>query len=165
MRWLLNKSCVLVKMKLMNYLLVCLFLLFSGAKAVAAERFVSLKSSEINMRVGPGIEYPINWVFMASNLPMQLVAEFGQWRKLRFIDNTEGWVHKNMISYKNTAIVVSNIAVLYKYESKSQPVARIEKNVIVRVLKHHKNWVKVSVCRLTGWMLKDDLWGVNSQDL
>ena len=144
--------------------LFCSMFLFFIANITATERYVSLKSSEINMRVGPGIEYPISWVFMASNLPMMLVTEFGQWKKLRFVDNTEGWVHKNMVSYKNTAMIVSNIAVLYKSESKSQPIARIEKNVIVKVLKKDKNWVKVSVYRLKGWIPKEDLWGVNEQE-
>ncbi|MDR2158096.1 MAG: hypothetical protein LBO02_02135 [Holosporaceae bacterium] len=127
----------------------------------SARQFVSLKSSEINLRVGPGKEYPISWTFMKSCLPMMLIAEFNQWRKIKFVDRTEGWVHQNMISRKNTAIVVSEYAILYKYESNSQPIAKIEKNSVVNVLKNGKDLVKIEANKIKGWVKKQDLWGIN----
>ncbi len=126
---------------------------------VSAE-FVSLKSSEVNMRVGPGKEYPIIWIFMRANLPMLLIAEFDQWRKVRFVDNTEGWVHKNMISQKNTVIVSEDNVLMYRYSSTSNPIARVEKNVVLRVLKRESNWVKVEINNMKGWIQKKSLWGV-----
>lgn len=126
---------------------------------VSAE-FVSLKSSEVNMRVGPGKEYPIIWIFMRANLPMLLIAEFEQWRKVRFIDNTEGWVHKNMISQRNTVIVSEDSVIMYRYSSTSNPIARVEKNVVLRVLKHESNWVKVEINNMKGWIQRKSLWGV-----
>lgn len=126
---------------------------------VSAE-FVSLKSSEVNMRVGPGKEYPIIWIFMRANLPMLLIAEFDQWRKVRFVDNTEGWVHKNMISQKNTVIVSEDNVLMYRYSSTSNPIARVEKNVVLRVLKRESNWVKVEINNMKGWIQRKSLWGV-----
>lgn len=122
--------------------------------------FVSLKSSEVNMRVGPGKEYPIIWVFMKPNLPMMIIAEFDQWIKIRFVDNTEGWVHKNMISQRNTVIVSEDNAIMYKYSSTSNPIARVEKNVVMRILKREANWVKVEINNIKGWMQRKVLWGV-----
>jgi SH3-like domain-containing protein len=90
-----------------------------------------------------------------------LIAEFNEWRKIKFIDNTEGWVHQNMISPKNTAIVTSEHSILYRYASDSQPIAIIEKNVIVKIIKRDKDWVKVEVNKIKGWIRKKDLWGVN----
>ncbi len=124
-----------------------------------AAQFVSLKSSKINMRVGPGDEFPISWVFLKAGLPVMLIAEFQQWRKVRYLDNTEGWMHKNMISGRNTAVVTKD-TLLYKRDSKSCPIARDEKNVIVRVLEKQNNWIKVDINKLKGWMSKDDLWGI-----
>jgi SH3-like domain-containing protein len=123
--------------------------------------FVSLKSSEINMRIGPGKEYPITWVFMRANLPMILVAEFDQWRKVKFFDGTDGWVHKNMISRKNTVIVIKDHAIMYKYSSKSHPIARIEKDVIMKVIKKEANYVKVDINNMKGWVARNDVWGIN----
>lgn len=141
------------------------FLMFAAAVSVYAAAFtpafVSLKSPEVNVRVGPGKEYPVSWTFMRANLPVILVAEFNQWRKVKFIDNTEGWVHQNMISRKNTAIVTSEHTILYRYASNSHPTAKLEKNVIVKVIKKDKDWVKAEVNKIKGWIKKEDLWGVN----
>lgn len=139
---------------------IFLFLLVVFGQLTAKDRFVSLKSSEINLRVGPGKEYPVLWVFMKCDLPVLMISEFGQWRKIKFADNTEGWVHKNMISWKNTAIVVPTYAILYRYASGTHPVAKIEKNVVVKVLKKEGKWVKIEVKKMKGWMHCKDLWGV-----
>ena len=72
-------------------------------------------------------------------------------------------MHKNMISGRNTAIVYKDNSLLYKRNSESTPIARIEKNVIVRVMEKRKNWVKVDINKLKGWMKKDCLWGVNDE--
>ncbi len=128
-----------------------------------AKQFVSLKSSKINMRVGPGDEFPISWVLVRAGLPMMLIAEFQQWRKVRYLDNTEGWVHQNLISGRNTAIVTKDTALLFKRNSTSSPVAKVEKDVIVRIIKTEDNWAKVNVNKCKGWMKIEDLWGVNDE--
>jgi SH3-like domain-containing protein len=102
---------------------------------------------------------------MRANLPVMLISEFDQWRKVQFVDKTEGWIHQNMISPQNTAIVVAKYAILYKSASNSHPIARIEKNVVVKVLKRDKEWIKIDVNRIKGWVREQDLWGVNEDRL
>lgn len=123
--------------------------------------FVSLKSSEVNMRVGPGKEYPVSWVFMRANLPMLLMAEFDQWRKVKFVDGTVGWVHKNMISHKSSAIIIKEHAIMYRHASKKHPIAKIEKGVVLRVIKRDGDFVKVDINNQKGWIEKKYLWGMN----
>lgn len=115
------------------------------------------------MRVGPGKEYPIIWVFMRANLPMLLMAEFDQWRKVKFLDGTIGWVHKNMISYKNCAIVTENYTLMYKDSSKKRPIAKLEKGVIAHVIKKDGDLIQITVNNQKGWVDKKFLWGVNEQ--
>jgi SH3-like domain-containing protein len=98
---------------------------------------------------------------MKANLPVILVTQFKEWRKIKLQDQTEGWVQQNMISRKNTAIVVPKYAILYRHASNSQPMAKVEKDVIVKVLKKDEDWVKVEFNGIKGWMKKQDLWGVN----
>ncbi len=129
-----------------------------------ASTFISLKSSEINLRVGPGKEYPISWTLMRANLPMMLVAEFEQWRKIKFIDNTEGWVHKNMISTKGMVIVIADFAIMYRHSSRTNPIAKVEKNVVLRVLKKEGEWLKVEINNFKGWIERKYVWGVNEAD-
>lgn len=136
-------------------------MVISSFSLKATDLFVSLKSSEVNMRVGPGKEYPIAWVFMRANLPMILMAEFDQWRKVKFIDGTVGWVHKNMISRKSSAIVTENYAIMYKHASKKHPIAKIEKGVVVRILKRDGDFVKADINNQKGWIEKKFLWGIN----
>jgi SH3-like domain-containing protein len=135
--------------------------MLAAGSAASAIGFASLKSTKVNLRVGPGKEYPIIWVFMKSNLPIMLLAEFKEWKKIKFLDETEGWVHQNMISRKNTAIVTAPYAVLYRYESDSQPMAKVEKNAIVKILKKDKDWIKIELNKIKGWMKKQDLWGID----
>ena len=141
--------------------LIFLLIVISPFSLQATNLFVSLKSSEVNMRVGPGKEYPISWVFMRANLPMLLMAEFDQWRKVKFIDGTVGWVHKNMVSRKSSAIVTENYAIMYRHASKKHPIAKMEKGVIVHILKRDGDFVKVDVNNQKGWVEKKFLWGIN----
>lgn len=141
--------------------LIFFLIIISPFSLQATNLFVSLKSSEVNMRVGPGKEYPIAWVFMRANLPMLLIAEFDQWRKVKFIDGTAGWVHKNMVSRKSSAIVTEKYAIMYRHVSKKYPIAKIEKGVVVRVLKRDDDFVKVDINNQKGWVEKKFLWGIN----
>src|SRR3546814_8908608 len=60
-------------------------------------RYVTLRASEVNVRAGPGVRYPIEWVYQRQNLPVEVVAEFDTWRKIRDPDGVEGWVHQQVL--------------------------------------------------------------------
>lgn len=115
------------------------------------------------MRVGPGREYPINWMLLRAGLPIMLLSEFLQWRKIQLPDGTQGWIHQSTASYKNTAIVVED-TLLYKSSSGSTPIAKILKNVIVQCIKTEDNFVKVKVHGFKGWIDRSKLWGVNPSE-
>src|SRR3989338_5933265 len=76
-----------------------------GAEKNSVPRFVSLKPSEVNARVGPGPNYPIEWVYLKAGLPVEVIVEFDTWRKIRDIDRAEGWVHQSMLCSKRRGIV------------------------------------------------------------
>ena len=75
-----------------------------GVTGLPLPRFVTLSSGKINMRVGPGSRYPIEWVYTRRGMPVEIVAEYELWRKVRDVDGTEGWVLKHMVSSKRGAI-------------------------------------------------------------
>ena len=68
-------------------------------------RFVSLGADRVNVRFGPGKQYPINWVFARKDLPVEIVAEFDTWRKIRDFDGEEGWIHSSLLSSRRTIMV------------------------------------------------------------
>ncbi|MGH7185058.1 MAG: SH3 domain-containing protein, partial [Pseudomonadota bacterium] len=67
--------------------------------------FVSLGSGEVNLRTGPGVRYPIDWVYQRRAIPVEVIGVFDHWRQIRDWQGTEGWVHQNMLSTRRTLIV------------------------------------------------------------
>lgn len=141
--------------------LVCLL-----AKAYAADlpvpRFVSARSERVNARVGPGLRYPIEWVFVRQKLPLKVIREFGHWRLVRDPEGAEGWVHQRMLSGLRTVIVHSNgISKLFSKPHNSAPViAKLEPNVICQLIQVKDQWVKVKINDHKGWIEKNQIWGV-----
>ena len=68
-------------------------------------RFVSLKSDEVNARVGPGADYQIAWVFRRAGLPVEVLGEFENWRQIRDSSGSTGWVNAALTSARRTAVV------------------------------------------------------------
>lgn len=67
-------------------------------------RFATIRSTPVNVRVGPGTRYDVAWVYVKSGMPVEIVQEFDTWRKIRDVDGSEGWVHQNMLSGKRAGI-------------------------------------------------------------
>ena len=132
------------------------------ATAGEVPRFVSLRADKINVRAGPGVQYPIAWVFQRRGLPVEVVAEFELWRKVRDRDGAEGWVHRSLLSGKRSAVVTSkSIGVLYRHaQSDSVPVARVEPGVVADVVKCVEGWCRIEAAGNRGWIRRSRLWGV-----
>ncbi len=148
--------------KLFNSLLI-LFTALSSANLLDAktkDEYLSLSSKAVNMRVGPGKNYPINWHYNAKGLPVLVKARLHEWVQVVDHENIEGWVHKDLLSSSPTLITVSAVTFVYKSDNtKSKVIAKIEKNVICHVLKKKDNWIKIKVDNVKGWALKSDVWG------
>ncbi|MBL0941690.1 MAG: hypothetical protein IBJ00_03025, partial [Alphaproteobacteria bacterium] len=98
-------------------------------------RFVSLRSGNINVRVGPGLHYPLEWVFMRNRLPVEIVAEFDAWRKIRDAEGVGGWVHQSMLSGTRMVLVLGIEQSLYKRPDVNTPViAKVQSGVIGKLL-------------------------------
>jgi len=136
--------------------------ILSPAFAGEVPRFVSLRADEINVRAGPGVQYPIAWVFVRRGLPVEVVAEFELWRKVRDRDGAEGWVHRSLLSGKRSVVVRGKtIGVLFKDAgSNSVPVARVEPGVVADIVKCAEGWCRVEVAGIRGWIERSRLWGV-----
>ncbi len=128
-------------------------------------RYVTLRAREVNARTGPGVRYPIEWVFQRPNLPVQVVAEFDTWRKIRDHEGTEGWVHQSMLSGRRTIIVTGAVRLLRREPAESgPPVARLEPGVIGWLDACEDGWCEVEVAGIDGWLNRNDLWGVSVEE-
>jgi SH3-like domain-containing protein len=125
-------------------------------------RFVSLRSDEVNVRTGPGVRYPIDWVFVRKTMPVEVLAEVDTWRKIRSLDGTEGWVHQSMLTGRRTAVVIgSQTRTLYKRnDAATATVALLEPGVIAGLLECRDAWCRIEAGGQKGWLPRDQIWGV-----
>ncbi len=124
-------------------------------------RFVSLKASEGNVRRGPSLSHRIDWVFKHRNMPLQIVAEHGHWRRVVDQDGAGGWVHYTLLSGVRTVRITEDMVPLHHLADASSPVnAYSEAGVIARLGKCNEDWCRVTVDRSKGWVPRDVLWGL-----
>ncbi|MBN8530813.1 MAG: SH3 domain-containing protein [Alphaproteobacteria bacterium] len=124
-------------------------------------RFVSLRSQEVNVRTGPGTRYPIRVVFKKQAYPVKITDEFDYWRKITDDADNEGWVHKNMLTAKRTAVVTGAEQVARNDpEPNSAPLFRVEPGVIGTLKACGVQMCRLEIEGLKGWVPKQSLWGV-----
>ena len=71
-------------------------------------RFVSLKSNDVNLRVGPSLNYPIELKYIQNNLPVEIIDEFDVWRKIKDHQHNKGWLHKSLIKGDRFVLTINN---------------------------------------------------------
>ncbi|NKB43615.1 MAG: hypothetical protein GKS03_04980 [Alphaproteobacteria bacterium] len=126
-------------------------------------RFVSLRTEPVNMRTGPGVRYPVTWVYQRRNLPVEIIDEFDTWRQIRDPDGEEGWVHQSMLSGQRTGLVTQVDSTLYKGSAPSSAmIAELSAGVVVVVDRCPKQTelCLVEVDGTKGWLHREFFWGL-----
>lgn len=133
-------------------------------------RYASLKSSRVNLREGPSRDHRASWVFQRAGLPVEIVAEFETWRKIRDSEGTEGWVMQALLSGRRTALVKpwvkqETLSLLASPNEKSEPTARLQSGVLCNVKKCDGSWCRVYGENFDGYMAQSNLWGVYPNEI
>lgn len=129
-------------------------------------RFVSLKSSEANVRRGPSLNHRVDWVFRHRGTPLEITAEFENWRRVRDADGAGGWVHYTLLSGVRTVLVrVENSPIYDQPRDNSDIRARAEDGVIARLGRCTPDWCEVTAEGQRGWMQKPVIWGVGEAEI
>ncbi|WP_371168419.1 SH3 domain-containing protein [Aliiroseovarius sp. 2305UL8-7] len=129
-------------------------------------RFVSLKTSEGNVRRGPSLRHRIDWVFKHKGMPLEITGEYGHWRQVRDRDGVGGWVHYSLLSGARTAIIETDLSALYsRADPESQINAYLETGVIARIETCSPDWCRVKADGIRGWTPKGNLWGVRDTEV
>lgn len=124
-------------------------------------RFVTFKSNKVNMRVGPGREYPLSWVYKQQYLPVKVIAEFDVWRKVIDHEGTTGWVHGQLVTLKRYALIQSRLTKLYRKADFDSPVVAVaDKGVIMELQTCAPQWCRVATDEVRGYVRREDIWGV-----
>lgn len=129
-------------------------------------RYVSMKATKANVRRGPSVTHRIDWVFMRRNMPLQVVAEFGHWRRVVDQEGVGGWIHYSLISGVRTVLIQSDMLDIHTRPNGKSPVsAQLELGVVANLDQCTADWCRVSVAGYKGWAPKTALWGVDPDEL
>jgi len=129
-------------------------------------RFVSLKAGEGNVRRGPSLTHRIDWVFKRRDMPLQITAEHGHWRRVEDRDGAGGWMHYALVSGTRTVLVEKDMLTVHSRPDAAAPtVAAFELGVIARLDDCVPDWCRISAGGYRGWAPKEALWGVRPDEV
>jgi SH3-like domain-containing protein len=133
--------------------------------ATVVQRYVTLRAAEVNLRAGPGEQFPIQWVYRRKGLPVEVIGKSDVWRKIRDWQGTEGWVHERMITGTRGVIVRGTVRPLHSDpDPASNIVARAEPGVIAKLLECRGAWCRVETSDIKGWLGRNEIWGVDPDE-
>lgn len=159
-------------------LLIALLPSHGEADSKRFPHFMSLKSNPVNLRRGPGLNFPKTWIFRRAGLPVEVLREHGRWREIRDSDGATGWVFQALTSRRRTALVApwkhkelrsgsSNWLTDLRRSARSRAdvVAKLEPGTLVNIRRCDKRTCYVSIDDFAGYIEKNSLWGVYPQEL
>ena len=140
-------------------LFIFFFLVFFNNTKANENYFLSLKYNKVNVRYGPGLDYPIKFVYLKKNFPVEVIDEKENFRKILDYKNNSGWVHRSQLK-KNKSLIALEEKILFNNSSKySKPIVVVKSGRLLIVKKRGKNWLKVVTEDYTGWVKNKNLWG------
>lgn len=131
---------------------------FSG---LPVPRYSSLKFEEVNGRAGPSADYPVAWSYHRLGLPVVIVRESEDWRKIRDPQGDEVWVHRSQLAGARTAVTMAEGAIRQRPDQRAEPVARFAAGAIVELGPCKAGWCQVKAAGRKGFAAQGQLWGAN----
>jgi SH3-like domain-containing protein len=137
----------------------------AAASRLPVPRFVSLKVDRVNVRGGPDKDHDVAWIYTRVGWPVEITAEFENWRRIRDSDGTEGWVYHSLLSGKRMAAVQlkskTDLAPLYaKPDAQSAVTAQLQFGVLGTIKHCTGSWCQLVGDGFSGWVEQNRLWGV-----
>jgi SH3-like domain-containing protein len=143
-----------------------------GPSGLPLPRFVSLKSGKVNSRIGPGVNYAVDWMYLKPGLPMEIIQEYDNWRRVRDPVGAEGWVNQSLLSGRRTAIAApwqkgkeARLDLRSDPNSKARTLAVIEPGAIGSIRSCNGEWCQMTFGSYTGWISQSLVWGAYPGDL
>jgi SH3-like domain-containing protein len=139
------------------------------ASGLPVPRYVSLKSDHVNVRAGPTKDQDVTWIYTRAGLPVEITAEFENWRRVRDSEGAEGWVYHSLLSGKRTAVVTmknkNDLTPIYdSADSNSAVAARLQAGVVALVKRCNDGWCRITGDGFDGWIEQQRLWGVYADE-
>ena len=145
----------------MRIILVFFLLIFFFSKNVFAENnyFLMLKNNKVNVRYGPGFDYPIKYFYIKKNLPVKIIDKKENFRRIIDFKNNSGWIHTSQLSKIKSFILLEDKTLFSKPTKYSKPILIISKGRLLLVKKCKAKWCKVKTKKYIGWLEAKNVWG------
>ncbi|MDD7909534.1 MULTISPECIES: SH3 domain-containing protein [Pseudovibrio] len=138
----------------------------TGASGLPIPRYVSIKSDRVNVRVGPSRDHDIAWSFVKSRVPVEIIQEFENWRRIRDWEGNTGWVFRTLLSGYRSALVTPWAEKSETTPLRASPgpneriIAYMEPLVLAGVLECEDGYCRISGKDFEGWVDQTRLFGV-----
>ena len=133
------------------------FLTFSFAEANS--KFLSLKNEKVNVRYGPGFDFPIKFIYFKKFLPVKVIDSKENFRRIIDYKKNGGWIHISQLKKVNSIIVLEDKIVFKKNSKFSEPIFKIKKGRLVLIKKCLDDWCKIKTDKYDGWLKNNNVWG------
>ena len=134
-----------------------------GESGLPLPRFVAINKNKANVRRGPGEDYPLIYQYQRVGLPLEIIAEYGQWRQVRDHEGSEGWMHARLLRGARHVILrqaANALSLRNAPDAGAGVVALIQAGAIARLKECVDGWCEIDAQGHRGWMQRDMLWGV-----
>lgn len=130
-------------------------------------RWLTLKSSEVRARMGPGLDYRILWEYRAAGLPVQVIAETREWRKICDPEGSVAWVHRSVVSARRGAFNASleEVPIRTGRSDDAAVKARFSPRSVVALDDCKGGWCEVRARKLSGWVAEASIFGAGDRPL
>ena len=145
--------------------IICIILVFFFTNNLFANEknyFSSLKYKKVNVRHGPGFDYPIKYIYNKIFLPVKVIDKKENFRRIIDFKKNSGWIHISQLKKVNSLIVVEDKILFSKSSKFSRPIVKLEKGRLLIVNKCKKNWCKVKTEKFKGWINTNNIWGTTN---
>jgi SH3-like domain-containing protein len=135
-----------------------------GPSGLPVPRFVTLKTEKVNVRTGPSSDHDVAFVYQRKGLPVEIIAEFETWRRVRDSEGTEGWILKNMLASKRNALIApwkkNELTPLYASRNlQSGWLANLAPGAFGEIATCDGQWCDVKMTGYRGFVQQERLWG------
>ena len=136
-------------------------LIFFVSYNATAETFLSLKKNKVNVRYGPSFDSDVKYVYKKINLPLKQIDKKENFRRIIDMKNNSGWIHVSQLK-NNNSVISTDLKILFKKPSSfAKPIAQLKKGRLLIIKECKKKWCNVKTGKFTGWVDKENLWGIS----
>ena len=133
--------------------------IFTNCIAIENNYFLSLKNKKVNVRYGPGFNYPIKYIYKKKFLPVKVIDKKENFRKIIDHKKNSGWIHISQLKKSNSLVVLEDKIIFKKNSKFSKPLFKLEKGRLVILKKCIHDWCKIKSSNYTGWLNTKNSWG------